>query len=185
MCTPEMTPSAVSSASRAPDRMSIVDPEDPLGERDEGRGRSWRRGTPPSRSPSTRLTRIVVAKRAVALERGRAPGRRLARASKSGRLHLAAESAQRLLVEQRGRTAGQPFVDDEADRVRANVDHGQWRAVVEAARCVGERFSCAEISAGAGGLHPPSPLSPRRTGVAVAGRNPSATFRVLTNSDWS
>jgi hypothetical protein len=52
---------------------------------------------------------------------------------KAGRMHLATEAAQGLLVEQRGRAAGEPLVDDETDRVGADIDDGDRRAGVEAA----------------------------------------------------
>jgi hypothetical protein len=51
----------------------------------------------------------------------------------AGRQHLAAESGQDLLVENRRLTAGQPLVDDEADRVRADVDDSNGRPVIDPA----------------------------------------------------
>ena len=48
-------------------------------------------------------------------------------------LHLAAEAGQHLLVEDRRRRARQPLVDDEAHRVRADVDDRDRRPVVEPA----------------------------------------------------
>ena len=50
-----------------------------------------------------------------------------------GRLHLASEAGEDLLVEDRGRRARQPLVDHEAHRVRADVDDGDRGAVVQAA----------------------------------------------------
>jgi len=43
------------------------------------------------------------------------------------RHHVAPDRAQRLFVEQRHRTARQAVVNDETDRVRADVDHGERR----------------------------------------------------------
>ena len=51
----------------------------------------------------------------------------------AGRLHLSAEAGENLLVEDRGRRARQPLVDDEANRVRSDVDDGDRGTVVEAA----------------------------------------------------
>ena len=48
-----------------------------------------------------------------------------------GRLHLAAEAGQHLLVEDRRRAARQPLIGDEPHRVRADVDHRDRLAVVE------------------------------------------------------
>ena len=48
-----------------------------------------------------------------------------------GRLHLAAEAGQHLFVEDRRRAAGQPLVDDEAHRVRADIDDRDRRPVIE------------------------------------------------------
>jgi hypothetical protein len=54
-----------------------------------------------------------------------------------GRLHFAPEPAQRLLVEQRRRAAGEPFVDDEAHRIGADIDDGHRRTAIEASLRVG------------------------------------------------
>ena len=51
----------------------------------------------------------------------------------AGGLHLAAETGQHLFVENRRRRARQTFVDDEADRVRADVDDGDRRPMIEPA----------------------------------------------------
>ena len=81
-----------------------------------------------------------VAQRAVALERRQRVLDRVGREQPGG-LHLAAEPAQRLLVEQRRRAAGEPLVDHEPHRVRADVDDGDRRTVVKASlRVVGGRF---------------------------------------------
>ena len=50
-----------------------------------------------------------------------------------GGLHLASEPRQDLLVEDRGRAAGEALVDHEAHRVRADVDDGDRRPVIETA----------------------------------------------------
>jgi len=50
-----------------------------------------------------------------------------------GRLHLAAEPAQHLFVEDGRGTAGQPLIDHQAHRVRANVDDRDRRTTVEPA----------------------------------------------------
>ena len=50
-----------------------------------------------------------------------------------GRLHLAAKAAKHLLVEDGGGAAGQPLVHHQAHGVRADVDDGDRRAVVEPA----------------------------------------------------
>ena len=65
-----------------------------------------------------------------------------------GRLHFAAQPAQRLLVEQRGRAAREPLVDDEAHGIRADIDNGEWRTAIETCgsgfrRCVGHLFKSA------------------------------------------
>ena len=51
----------------------------------------------------------------------------------AGRLHRAAEAAHRLLVEDRRRAAGQPLIDDEADRVRPDIDGRDRRALADPA----------------------------------------------------
>jgi len=95
-----------------------------------------------------------------------------------GRLHLAAEAAQGLLVEDFSRTARQPLVDDEANGVRANIDHGDWRAVVEPSLRVGWiKFHRSQSAR--------RPIRQAPGGAAAAARNPSAICRVLTGSDWS
>ena len=50
-----------------------------------------------------------------------------------GRLNLSSEAREHLLIEDRRRRARQAFVDDEADRVRADVDNGNRRPVVKPA----------------------------------------------------
>jgi hypothetical protein len=49
----------------------------------------------------------------------------------AGRLHLAAEPGEDLLVEDRSRRARQAFIDDEADRVGTDVDDGDRMTDVE------------------------------------------------------
>ena len=51
----------------------------------------------------------------------------------AGGLHLAAEAAELFLVEDRRRRARQPLIDDEADRVGADVDDRDRRPVIEPA----------------------------------------------------
>ena len=75
------------------------------------------------------------AQRPVALERGQCLLDRIS-GEQSGRLHLAAEPAQRLLVEQRRRTAGEAFVDHEPHRIGADVDDAKRRTIVETSGCV-------------------------------------------------
>ncbi len=50
-----------------------------------------------------------------------------------GRLHLPSQPGQHLFIEDRRRRARQPFVNDEANRVRADIDDGNGRPVVETA----------------------------------------------------
>ena len=66
-------------------------------------------------------------------------------------LHLAAETGQHLLVEDRRRAARQALIGDEAHRVRADVDDGNRLAVVEASLggLHGER---APLNRGRGGV---------------------------------
>ncbi len=134
-CTPEMTPSAVSSASRVPDSTSILVPMVRFGELDEGRavlGVAAGGGGDGERF----LHAHGLAQRAKALERRERVLHRVG-GEKLRRLHLAAETAQRLLVENLGRAAGQPFIDDKAHGIRADVDDGDRRTVVEASLSVG------------------------------------------------
>ena len=72
----------------------------------------------------------AIAQRAEAADRGERLVDRV-RGQEPGRLHLAAEPGQHLLVEDRGRTARQPLIDDEAHRVRADVDDRDRRPVIE------------------------------------------------------
>ena len=50
-----------------------------------------------------------------------------------GRLNLPSEAGEHFLIEDRRRRARQAFVDDEADRVRADVDDGNRRPVIKPA----------------------------------------------------
>ena len=69
----------------------------------------------------------------------------------AGRLHLAAEPGEHLLVEDRSRAAGEALVDDEAHGVRADVDDRDRRPVIETA--------LRDIHGG------PTPLTSGRDGV--------------------
>jgi hypothetical protein len=51
----------------------------------------------------------------------------------AGGQHFAAEAGEHFIVENRRQAARQPLVDDEADRVRSDVDDGDRRSVVDAA----------------------------------------------------
>jgi hypothetical protein len=73
-----------------------------------------------------------VAERAEPAQRIERLGNRV-RGQQAGGLHLAAKSREHLFVEDRRRRAGQPLVDDETDRVRADVDDGDRMTVVEPA----------------------------------------------------
>src|SRR5262249_40722438 len=53
----------------------------------------------------------------------------------AGGLHLAAETGEHLLVEDRRRAAGQSLVGDETHGVRADVEHRDRRSVVDPALC--------------------------------------------------
>ena len=50
----------------------------------------------------------------------------------AGGLHLAPEAGQHLLIEDRRRAAGEPLIDHEPHRVRADVDDTDRRSVIEA-----------------------------------------------------
>ena len=125
---PEMTPSADSFASRGPDRISIVTPQirsalamksGPLRGIAAGGGRD----------------RIDAADLLDPAQRVKAPqrGQRLVDGvgrQQAGGLHLAAEAAQRLLVEDGDEAARHRLIDDETNRVRADVDdRDAWRAL--------------------------------------------------------
>ena len=128
---PETTPSAASSASRRPDRMSILIPQMRSASRDEGRpvlGVAAGGGGNAEHAADLQ----GVAQRAKARQRRQGLGHRIGR-QQPGRLHLAAETGQHLFVENRRRTAGQALIDHEAHRIRADIDHRDRRAVIEAA----------------------------------------------------
>ena len=127
---PEMTPSAVRRASSAPDRTA-----------------TW---TPVIASTAAMNSRPFEASRGAAVastcsdgdvhlrrQRAEAADRRQRRGDRLGlepaaRRQAAGEAAELLLVEQRRRRARQPLVDDETDRVRADVDDGDRAAAVRA-----------------------------------------------------
>ena len=73
-----------------------------------------------------------VAQRAKTLERVER-GVDSVRRQQTGRLHLAAEAGQHFFIEDRRRGARQPFIDDEADRVRTDIDDRDRRPVIEPA----------------------------------------------------
>ena len=73
--------------------------------------------------------RICVGQRDEAADGGQRRGDRLG-VEPAARGDAAAEAAQLLLVEERRRRAAEPLVDDEADRVRADVDDGDRPAAV-------------------------------------------------------
>src|SRR5262245_1666649 len=74
----------------------------------------------------------AVAQRAEAAQRRERLVDRILR-QEAGRLHLAAEPGEHLLVEDRGRAPGEALVDHEPHRVRADVDDADRRSVIEAA----------------------------------------------------
>ena len=82
-------------------------------------------------------------------QRAEAPQRRervldRVRGEEPRRLHFAAEPAQRLLVEQLGRAAREALIDDKAHGIRADVDDGNRRTVVQAS--LGVEFGAAHGS---------------------------------------
>ena len=128
---PEVIPSAESSASRRPVTIVIGTPHDLLGPADEraavaGVAAGGGRDRPQLADPHG------LAQRAEAHQRGQ----RLVDGilgEQPGGQHLAAEAGENLFVEDRRQAAGQPLVDDEADRVRPDVDDADRRSVVDAA----------------------------------------------------
>ncbi len=107
-------------ASRGPDRISIVHGTDALGLGDEVGavgGVAARRGR--DREHASDLHH--PAQRAKPLQRGQRLVDRIGR-EQARALHLAAEAAQRLLVEDRDQAPRQRLVDDEADRVGTDID---------------------------------------------------------------
>ena len=131
MWKPDVTPSAESSASRLPDTMVIGTADDLLGAGDElapvagvaAGGGGDRELLADPHSLSQRAKAHQRRERLVDGVRGQQPGRE----------HLAAEAGQHLFVEDRRQAAGEPLVDDEADRVRPDIDDRHRRAVVDAA----------------------------------------------------
>ena len=126
---PDTTPSADSSASRLPESTSIL-------------VRQMRSASATKALPflASRQAAVAIAQSCADLhpvaQRAKASQRRQrlvdgVGGQQPGRLHLAAEPAQHLLVEDRRRAAGQPLVDDEAHRVRADVDDRDRRPVIE------------------------------------------------------
>ena len=89
-------------------------------------------GIPASRSRDRVGLRnlYAIAKRAKPAERRQRPVYGVGR-KQAGRLDLAPEAAQYLFIENGCRTSGQAFIDDQAYRVRADVNHGNRRPVVE------------------------------------------------------
>ena len=119
---PEMTPSAVSRASSAPRQHVDRNAGDRLDRRDEFRAvrRLARRRR---REHMQFLDSDLVGERLEAADRGQRRGDRL-RVEPAARRDAAREAAELLLVEERRRRARQPLIDDEPDRVRADVDDG-------------------------------------------------------------
>ena len=119
---PETTPSAESSASRAPESSSIVRA---AAHRPRRRGR-------PGRSTASRAAAVASTKTSptpIVLHRARGSAQAPASAlhdrvlvEPAGRGDVAAEAAEHLLVVDRRRRARQALVGDEAHRVRADVD---------------------------------------------------------------
>src|SRR5580704_1678709 len=73
----------------------------------------------------------ALAQRAVALERRQRVLDRI-RGEKTGGLHLAAQAAQRLFVEEFRRAAREPLVNHKPHGIRADVDDSDRRTVIEA-----------------------------------------------------
>ena len=132
---PETTPSAVSSASRWPEITSILvrQMRSAAAMKALPLRASRQAAVASTHSRSTRMVSHSARKR---LQRAERLLDRVGGEQALG-LHLAAEAGQRLFVEERRRAAGHALVDDEADRVRADVDDRDRRAVVEPAlrRC--------------------------------------------------
>ena len=126
---PETTPSAVSRASSAPERSVTWTPVIGLDRGDEFACRSTPRAAPRSRARAATRRCICVGQRAEAADRGQRRGDRLG-LEPAARREAAGEPAQLLLVEERRRRAAEPLVDDETDRVRADVDDGDRAAAV-------------------------------------------------------
>ena len=146
---PETTPSAESSASRLPEMTSISVRQMRSRLGDEGLavlGVAAGRG----REHPDLVHLDAVAERAEPAQRRQRLVDRIG-GQQPGRLHLAAEPAQHLLVEDRRRAARQPLVDHEPHRVRADVDDGDRRAVVEAALRLLHGWS-APLKRGRGGV---------------------------------
>ena len=120
----------------APARQHVdIGADGAFGELDEGRAvfgvAAGGRGDSKSFRHAHRVT-----ERAKALERRQRVLHRV-RGQQAGRLHFAAEPAQRLFVENLGRAAGEPLIDDKAHGIRADVDDGNRRTVVETSLGVG------------------------------------------------
>ncbi len=128
---PDTTPNAASSASRRPDRTSILIRQMRSASRDEGRPvLGVAAGGGGDAEDASDLQ--GVAQRAKARQRLQGFGDGVG-CQQPGGLHLTAETGQDLLVENRRRTAGQAFIDHEADRIGADIDHCHRRPVIEAA----------------------------------------------------
>ena len=126
---PDTTPSADNSASRLPESTSISGAADALGLGDEDLA-VLGVAAGGSRDRQDLASLQAVAQRAKASERRQRLLDRIG-GQQSRRLHLTAEPAQYFLVEDRGRTAGQPLVDHQPHRVRADIDDGNRRPVIE------------------------------------------------------
>jgi len=73
----------------------------------------------------------MVSHKAKALERGERVLNRVG-GEQPRRLHFPAEATQSFFVEQFGRAARQPFINDKPYRIRTDVDDRNRRPVVEA-----------------------------------------------------
>ena len=124
----------------------------------------------------------ALAQRAKALERRQRVLHRVGGKESRG-LHLAAEPAQRLLVEERSQAAREAFIGHEPHGIRADIHRSQWRATIEAS---GGGFKRRVIhllkSAKQKG---PVLLTPVPREGVIAAPHPSATSRVRKDSDWS
>ena len=119
---PEMTPSADSFASRGPDRISILAPQ-------MRSALAMKSGPLLGVAAGGGGDRVDAADLLDPAQRAKAPQRRQRLGDGVGRqqagaLDLAAEPAQRLLVEDGDEAARHRLIDDETNRVRTDVDDG-------------------------------------------------------------
>ena len=129
-----MTPSAAKRASSAPLRMRTASPDRVLDRRRELRpvaGPADRLGARSRRCALTPIASAIARKRRDGLDRAA----ETVRGDRAGLGEPLAEAAEGLLVEARQRRAAELVIDDEAHRIRADVDdrigrrgRGAWRA---------------------------------------------------------